>query len=96
MIGRVTKLISNKWTVDVEGRFIECSSIGKFKYLKISPLVGDMVEVDEENKIIKRILPRKNELIRPPIANVDQAIILTSCTEPNFSSNLLDKMIVII
>lgn len=96
MIGRVTKLISNKWTVDVEGRFIECSSIGKFKYLKISPLVGDMVEVDEENKLIKRILPRKNELIRPPIANVDQAIILTSCTEPNFSSNLLDKMIVII
>ena len=96
MIGRVIKLISNIWTVDVEGRFYNCSSIGKFKYLKISPLVGDMVEIDDKNKVIKKILPRKNELIRPPIANVDQAIIVTSVKEPDFSSNLLDKMLVII
>lgn len=96
MVGRVIKLISNKWTVCVNGRFVECSSIGKFKYLKISPLVGDMVEIDGKNNVITKILPRKNELIRPPIANVDQAIILVSCVEPNFSSNLLDKMLVVI
>ena len=96
MQGRVIKLISNKWTVEKEGSYYECSSIGKFKFLKKSPLVGDIVEFDEENRIIKKILPRKNELIRPPISNVDQALILTSCKEPNFSSNLLDKMIVII
>ncbi len=96
MTGRVIKLISNKWTVLVEGHFYECSSIGKFKYLKISPLVGDVVEIDEENNIIKNIFPRKNELVKPPIANVDQAIILVSCKEPNFSSNLLDKMLVVI
>ena len=96
MIGRVIKLISNLWTVDVEGRLYNCSSIGKFKYLKISPLVGDIVEIDEENKVIKKILPRKNELVRPPIANVNQAIIVTSVKEPDFSSNLLDKMLVII
>ena len=95
MIGRVIKLISNKWTVEVEGCYYECSSIGKFKYLKISPVVGDKVEIDENN-VIKKILPRKNELIRPPISNVDQAIILVSCVEPNFSSNLLDKMLVVI
>lgn len=96
MTGRVIKLISNKWTVLVEGHFYECSSIGKFKYLKISPLVGDIVEIDKENNVIKNIMPRKNELVRPPIANVDQAIILVSCREPNFSSNLLDKMLVVI
>lgn len=96
MIGRVIKLISNMWTVQVEEHYYECSSIGKFKYLKVSPLVGDMVEIDIDNKVITKIYPRKNELVRPPIVNVDQAIILTSCKEPDFSSNLLDKMIVII
>lgn len=96
MIGRVIKLISNKWTVEVEGKYFDCSSVGKFKYLKQSPLVGDFVEIDSENMVIKKILPRKNELIRPPICNVDKAVILTSCKEPEFSSNLLDKMLVII
>lgn len=96
MVGRVIKLISNKWTVEIENKLYECSSVGKFKYLKVSPLVGDMVEVDVNNNVITKIMPRKNELIRPPIANVDQGIILVSCLEPNFSSNLLDKMLVII
>lgn len=96
MTGRVIKLISNKWTVENKGEYYECSSIGKFRYQKISPLVGDMVEFNEKDKIIKKILPRKNELIRPPVANIDQALILVSCKEPNFSSNLLDKMLVVI
>lgn len=96
MKGRVIKLISNKWTVECDKKYYECSSIGKFRYQKISPLVGDMVDFDLEKRIITKILPRKNELIRPPIANIDEAIILVSCKEPNFSSNLLDKMLVII
>ena len=74
MIGRIIKLISNLWTVDIDGKLIECSCIGKFKYMKINPLVGDMVEVDVKNKQITKILPRKNELVRPPISNIDQAI----------------------
>ena len=96
MKGRVIKLISNKWTVECDKKYYECSSIGKFRYQKISPLVGDMVDFDLEKRIITNILPRKNELIRPPIANIDEAIILVSCKEPNFSSNLLDKMLVVI
>ena len=97
MQGRVIKLISNKWTVLTDNELsLECSCIGKFKYLKESPLVGDLVIVDEENKVINKILPRKNVLIRPPVANIDQALILTSTIEPSFSSNLLDKMLVII
>lgn len=96
MQGIIVKLISNKWTVDVGGKKIECSSLGKFRHFKINPIVGDKVQIDEERKVITKINPRKNELIRPPVANIDQAIILTSCKEPNFSSNLLDKMLVII
>ncbi len=96
MLGRIIKLISNRWTVESDGITFDCSSIGKFRYQKVSPLVGDIVEFDEKDNIIKKILPRKNELIRPPIANIDQALILVSCVEPNFSSNLLDKMLVVI
>lgn len=96
MTGKVIKLISNKWTVEVNKTYYECSCIGKFKYLKQTPLVGDLVEFDEKNQVIKKIFPRKNELIRPPVANVDNALILTSCKQPEFSSNLLDKMLVII
>ena len=96
MKGRVIKLISNKWTVECDKKYYECSSIGKFRYQKISPLVGDMVDFDLEKRIITKILPRKNELIRPPIANIDEAIILVSCKDTNFSSNLLDKMLVVI
>lgn len=96
MLGRIIKLISNRWTVESDGITFDCSSIGKFRYQKVSPLVGDIVEFDEKDNIIKKILPRKNELIRPPIANIDQALILVSCMEPNFSSNLLDKMLVVI
>ena len=52
MQGRVIKLISNKWTVLTDNGLLECSCIGKFKYLKESPLVGDLVIVDEKNKVI--------------------------------------------
>ncbi len=96
MYGKIVKLISNNWTVEVNGEQINCLSSGKLRFLKTSPLVGDIVEIDKEKKVIKKVLPRKNELIRPPIANVDQALIITSCKEPSFSSNLLDKMLVII
>ena len=95
-LGRVIKLISDNWTVDVDGNYINCTSIGKFRHLKISPVVGDIVDVDLNNKVITKIYDRKNELVRPPVANIDQAIILTSCKEPDFSSNLLDKMLVLI
>lgn len=94
--GIITKLISGVWTVLIDGKFYQCKSVGKFRHLNINPIVGDKVDVDVQNKIIIKVHKRENYLIRPPVANVDQAIILTSCVEPNFSSNLLDKMLVII
>ena len=96
MRAKVIKLISNIWTVQVNNELYDCSCIGKFKYLNITPKVGDLVDIDETNKIITKIYERNNELVRPPISNVDYGIILTSCKEPLFSSLLLDKMIAII
>ena len=64
-------------------------------YEKITPLVGDYVIIDDNNQITK-ILPRKNELTRPNIANVDRALVVTSIKEPEISYYLLDKMISLI
>ena len=92
--GLIIKNISNQYTCLVEGEEIVCIPKGKFKYDKITPLVGDYCKVDKENKIIKDILPRKNELARPNVANIDYALIVTSVKEPNLSLNLLDKQLV--
>lgn len=96
MIGRIIKLISNDYTVSVNGVNYVCKSRGKFRKSKISPKVGDMVEIDTENNYILKVLPRKNELVRPPVSNIDQVIIIASTKHPNFSTNLLDKLLVII
>jgi len=67
---------------------------GKFRHTNESPVVGDQVIFDE--KFINEILERKNILNRPPLANVDQAIIINSCVEPDFSFNLLDRFLLLI
>jgi ribosome small subunit-dependent GTPase A len=97
MVGRIIKQISNDYTVVTkENKEYICKPRGKFRQLKETPLVGDMVEFDEINNYLLKILPRKNELMRPSIANVDQAIIIASLKDPDFSTNLLDKLLVII
>ena len=97
MTGRIIKLISNDYTVlTLNNKKHVCKARGKFRNDKITPLVGDMVEFDEKNNYILKVLERKNELVRPPVSNIDQAIIVTSAKDPNFSSNLLDKLLVII
>ena len=95
MQGKIIKLISNDYTVKSQNNIYVCKARGKFRNIGLSPLVGDEVLFDEENKYILDILPRKNELYRPAIANVDLAIIITSLKRPDFSSNLLDKFLVI-
>ena len=97
MNGRIVRQISNDYTVELDsGEKVICKARGKFRKLNITPLVGDIVNIDYNNKYILEILDRKNELIRPSIANVDQAVIITSVHIPDFSSNLLDKLLVII
>lgn len=97
MIGRIVKLISNDYTVKTDDlKLYTCKARGKFRNDRIKPLVGDIVEFDSKNNYIMKILNRKNELVRPPISNIDQAFIITSVKDPDFSSNLLDKLLVVI
>ena len=95
MVGRIIKQISNDYTVRVNQIDYICKPRGKFRNLGITPLVGDMVEFDENNYILE-IYKRKNELDRPRIANINQAVIVTSVKIPDFSSNLLDKLLNIV
>ena len=95
MQGKIIKQISNDYTVKADKEYI-CKARGKFRKMEVSPLVGDEVIFDEKEKYILEILPRKNKLRRPSIANVDNAIIITSLKEPNFDTNLLDKLLTII
>jgi len=95
MEGQIVKILSNLYTVNSNGKIYECHSRGKFRNNKITPMVGDFVVFDEENNYILEILPRLNQLERPLVSNVDQGLIVTSLKGPDFSANLLDKLLVV-
>lgn len=95
MKGTIIKTVSNHYTVLVGEKSYLCEGRGKLKHDKIKPKVGDVVQIDENYRITE-IFPRKNELIRPTIANVDQAYVITSVKHPNLDLYLLDKMLLLI
>ena len=95
--GQIRKALSGFYYVASEGKIHQTRARGNFRKRKLTPLVGDeVVFSSEENSegYILEMLPRKNELVRPPVANVDQGVIVTSLVEPNFSYNLLDRFLV--
>ena len=92
MQGKIIKIISNDYTV-LSDKLYTCKVRGKFRNLKITPLVGDNVIFDKDNKYITDILNRKNELIRPNVSNIDQVFILVSVKNPDLDLYLLDKLI---
>lgn len=100
MQGRIIKGIAGFYYVNVvESGVYECKAKGVFRKEKIKPLVGDNVRIeilDEENKTgnIVEIFPRKNELIRPAVANIDQALVVFAVTKPTPHFNLLDRFLV--
>ena len=96
MIGRITKQISNQYTVKTKSQEYICTARGKFRNLNISPVVGDIVEFDEANLRINEIKPRINILSRPTVANIDYALIVTSLKKPDLSYTLLDKLITLV
>lgn len=96
MEGQIIKILSNLYTVNSNGKNYECHVRGKFRNDKITPTVGDYVKFDAKNNYILEILPRKNTLERPLVSNIDRCIIVTSCKQPDFSANLLDKLLVIL
>ena len=96
MKGIIIKNISNDFLVSSKDKEYLCKAKGKFKLEKITPLVGDNVTFDENKNVITDIENRKNELVRPAVANIDYAIIVTSAKEPNFDTVLLDKLLTIV
>ncbi len=92
--GRIIKIISNQYLVLCGNIKYSCIAMGKLRKGK-SPIVGDLVEIEhfDEQSGIQKILPRANELRRPPVANVDQAIIVMSCKDPDFSVTLIDRLL---
>lgn len=96
MVGQIIGNISDLYKVKYEHGYVNCKARGLFKNKNIKPLVGDKVTIDVQKELITEILPRKNELVRPPICNVDQALIVISVKEPNLDLYLLDKMISIV
>ena len=94
--GIIIKIISNDFTVlDELNNIHVCKARGKFRNLKITPLVGDNVVIDIENNYILEVKKRRNELVRPSVSNIDQLFIITSVKHPNFDTNLLDKLLCI-
>ena len=97
--GKIVKGIAGFYYVSVAGSGIyECKAKGAFRQKKMKPLVGDNVSIDiidEEEKKgnVVEILPRKNALVRPAVANVDQALVIFAGTSPKPNLNLLDRFL---
>lgn len=99
MQGKIVKGIAGFYYVYTkEWGVLECKAKGIFRKENRKPLVGDNVEVSllseaEKTGNLTEILPRKNELIRPAVANIDQALVIFSITHPEPNLNLLDRFL---
>lgn len=97
MKGQIRKALSGFYYIQSDDVLYQTRARGNFRNRKITPLVGDEVIFESTNLTdgyLLEILPRQNELVRPPVANVDQGVIVASLVEPNFSYNLLDRFLV--
>lgn len=100
MEGKIIKGIAGFYYVHVPDRGVyECKAKGVFRKNKIKPLVGDNVIIEEINKEEKKgnineILKRSNELIRPAVANINQALVIFAAAKPNPNFNLLDRFLI--
>lgn len=102
MKGRIIRGIAGFYYVQTEtadGKVYECKAKGIFRKDKKKPLPGDFVEMDVLNEEeatgnIREILPRKNDLIRPAVANVDQALVIMAAASPQPNLNLLDRFLI--
>ena len=96
--GKIIRIVSNQYMVLTnEGEQLPSLAMGKLRK-GVSPVVGDNVlyDVEDSKGLIQEILPRKNYLVRPLIANIDQAIVVMSMVDPDFSYTLVDQLIFLI
>lgn len=95
--GQIVRALSSFYYIKHGQELYESKARGLFKLKEQTPLVGDYVEfvlTDNKVGVITEILPRKNELKRPPISNVDQVLVVISVVEPEISTFSLDKFII--
>lgn len=95
MKGQIVKIHSDLHYVQANEKTYPCKCRGVFRKEKILPLVGDFVEFDVNKLVIEKIFPRKCDFFRPKVSNIDQAFLITSLVSPDFSLNLLDKLLVL-
>lgn len=98
--GTIIKGIGGFYYIDTKDGIFECRARGKFRKEKVTPTVGDYVQIsvlDEKNKkgSLDVIKPRRNQLIRPRVANVDQALIIFAAVSPNLNPDLLDRFLIL-
>lgn len=95
--GILVKGIGGFYYVKYGDKIIECKARGKFRNQGITPLVGDLVDFSDyyNSCVIDNIAPRKNELVRPPVANIDQAIIVFAAANPEPNLRLLDRFLIL-
>lgn len=96
-VGQVIRAHSNIYYVLAEGREVECRPRGRFRLDKTGVLAGDLVEIQLESDgegRIQKILPRRSELQRPAVANVDQALVVFTIREPEADYLFLDRVLV--
>lgn len=95
LTGLITKAISGFYYVEVAETLYECKARGSFRKKGLSPFVGDNVIITVQNEgyaSVEEILPRKNALIRPPLANLDRLFIVSSVSEPSPNTLIIDKI----
>ena len=95
--GRILKGIGGFYYVEAEETIYECKARGVFRKRGTTPLAGDWVQIciDNDTGTIEEIFPRKNMLVRPPCANIDQMFLVTSVCDPSPNLLVLDKMIAV-
>ena len=99
MQGTIIKSLAGFYYVEADGQVYQTRARGNFRKKGQTPYVGDFVDFSAEDQsegYILKIHERKNSLVRPPIVNIDQAVVIMSAKEPDFNANLLDRFLVLL
>lgn len=99
MQGRIIKALAGFYYVECDGQVYQTRARGNFRKKGQTPYVGDFVDFSAEDNsegYILKIYDRKNSLVRPPIVNIDQAVVIMSAKDPDFNANLLDRFLVLL
>lgn len=93
--GTIMKALSGFYYVDLDGETVTCRGRGKLRHQKVTPLVGDRVEVtlnEDGTGAVEAVLPRRNQLARPAVANLDQLVILCANVNPVSDPYVIDRV----